>query len=342
MKVQRQTNIELCRLASILLVMLLHSTYMSLGTNVSFGIMLLEGFSIIGVNVFVLITGYFSVMPKKTTFINLAFFCLFWMIIRIVCRYVFGQEIGAKVLFFITSSNWFIVSYIGLLLLSPILNLFCDSVSKRMLWMVVALLICFEIWFDWLPPYPDVKIGAQKGYSVLSFAVLYLLARAIRLHGLPNWFNKKSPLIYLFCSIVLAAMLYWFAKMGHKSASAFRFVMAYENPLVILSSVAFLVSFVQMNLGDSGFINHLAKSTLACLFGHQAIFFLYKKQFLYLYTNYSGILVVAYWVLAVFLVFCASIAVDQLRLLLYKPIDGLLIKKIKNNTLFELSNGKGK
>jgi len=140
MGAQRQTNIELCRLASILLVMFLHSTYMSLGTNVSFGIMLLEGFSIIGVNVFVMITGYFSVFPKKTTFINLAFFCLYWIAIRIVCRYVFEQEIGYRYCFFITSSNWFIVSYIGLLLFSPILNLFCDSVSKRKLWVMIALL----------------------------------------------------------------------------------------------------------------------------------------------------------------------------------------------------------
>lgn len=102
------------------------------------------------------------------------------------------------------------------------------------------------------------------------------------------------------------------------------------------------MSFVRMNLGESSFVNHIAKSTLACLFGHQAIFFLYKKQFLFLYTNYSGIRVVVYWALAIFLVFCASIAIDQLRLLLYKPIDKLLKNKIKNNTIFELTKGKDK
>lgn len=45
----RQSNIELCRLASILLVMLVHSTTSSLGYEVSLGVHLLTGFTIVGV-----------------------------------------------------------------------------------------------------------------------------------------------------------------------------------------------------------------------------------------------------------------------------------------------------
>ena len=131
---QRQSNIELCRLVSILLVMLVHTTGQSLGHDVSFGVHLLEGFSIIGVNVFILITGYFSATPKKTSLINLAFICFFWMLVKVLCRYFFGEEVNYKYAFFITSSNWFIPSYIALLFVAPILNLFCNSVSKKVLW----------------------------------------------------------------------------------------------------------------------------------------------------------------------------------------------------------------
>ena len=127
----RQSNIELCRLASILLVMLVHSTTSSLGYEVSLGVHLLTGFTVIGVNVFVLITGYFSTNPKKSSLANLAFICLFWMIVRVVCRYGFGEPVTFKHLFFITSSNWFIASYIGLLFLTPILNSFCKSVPQK-------------------------------------------------------------------------------------------------------------------------------------------------------------------------------------------------------------------
>lgn len=134
MTIQRQSNIELCRLASILLVMLVHTTQQSLGNDMSLGVLLLEAFSVIGVNVFILITGYFSATPKKTSLINLAFICLFWMIIKVVCRFEFGQPLDYSYAFFVTSSNWFIPSYIGLLFLTPILNMFCNSMSSKVLW----------------------------------------------------------------------------------------------------------------------------------------------------------------------------------------------------------------
>lgn len=330
----RQSNIELCRLASIILVMLVHTTHVSLGKDMSLGAMLLEGFSIIGVNVFILITGYFSASPKKTSLINLAFICLFWTVIKVICRFVFNQPLSVKYAFFITSSNWFIASYIGLLFLTPVLNVFCNIVSKRTLWGGVIALIIIELWFDWLPPAPIVRIGAQSGYSVLSFAILYLMARAIRLYGLPQWFKKNSFFIYVGCSLMLGFSAYIGTMLGHDVTGL---CFPYINPIVIISSVAFLMMFERLNI-TSKFINHLAKSTLAVLLGHSAIFFLYTKQFKYLYDHFSGLQVVGYWALAIIIVFCASIAIDQIRLLLYKPIEKLMKKYIKNNEIIPIEN----
>lgn len=33
----------------------------------------------------------------------------------------------------------------------------------------VILTMSLVMWFDWMPPVAEVKIGAQNGYSVLSF-----------------------------------------------------------------------------------------------------------------------------------------------------------------------------
>ncbi len=333
MVVQRQSNIELCRLASILLVMLVHTTGQSLGHNVSFGVHLLEGFSIIGVNVFILITGYFSASPKKTSLINLAFICFFWMLVKVVCRYYFGEGINHKYAFFITSSNWFIPSYIALLFVAPMLNSFCNFVRKKILWVGVASLLLIELWFDWLPPFPAVKLGTQNGYSVFSFMILYLMARAIRLYGLPRWFKKACPLIYIMCSFILAMVAHAFVRSGHLEIVRFSFWFAYTNPLVILSSVAFLMMFEQLHV-QSKFINHIAKSTLACLLGHTAIFFLYTKQFRFLYEHFDGLLIVGYWALAIMIVFVSSVLVDQLRLLLWRPMNNWLKNHIKTDLIF--------
>lgn len=330
---ERQSNFELCRLASILLVMLVHTTSQSLGKDMNLATRLLEGFSVVGVNVFVLLTGYFSATPKKTNLLNLAFICFFWMIVKVICRYECGEPIGIRQLFFVTSSNWFIASYIGLLFFAPILNLFSNSVGKKTLLGGAILLLLFEMWFDWLPPYPGVKIGANNGYSVLSFIVLYLLARAIKLFGIPEWFMKLSPIIYVFCSIILGVASQFLAILGHDAPGL---CYSYINPIVIISSVAFLMMFERLKI-QSIFINHIAKSTLAVLLGHSAIFFLYTKQFKYIYDNFSGFQLVCYWTFAIVIVFCSSVMIDQLRLIMYKPIERFLKAKIKNNFLFEVS-----
>ena len=328
---QRQSNIELCRLVSILLVIIVHTTHQTLGTDVTFGVHLLAGFTLIGVNVFILITGYFSANPKRISIANLAFICLFWMIVRIGCKYCLHQGLDYKDLFFVTRSNWFIPCYIALLFFTPVLNAFCNSSSKRTLVGVVVSLLILELWFDWLPPNPVIKLGSHNGYSVLSFLILYLLARTIRLYGLPNWFKKISPLVYIVCSVLSALLIQMSVAGGHPWAvTMFR---AYNSPIIILSSVAFLVMFERMKI-QSKFINHIAKSTLACLLGQMAISSLYSRQFKFLYENYSGWKIIGFWLLAIVVVFVGSVLMDQLRLLLWKPINGWLITKLKKDNIF--------
>ena len=168
----------------------------------------------------------------------------------------------------------------------------------------------------------------------MSFAILYLLARYIKLYGLPQWFKKSSLLMYVICSFALVVLNYLSFRFGHPVP---KLVFTYNNPIVIVSSVAFLMMFEKITF-TSKFINHIAKSTLAILLGHTAIFFIYTKQFKYIYDNYSGIQVVGYWALAIAIVFCASIAIDQLRLLIYKPIEDYLKKHIQQNEIFKLTS----
>lgn len=327
---KRLSNIELCRIVAILCVMLVHSTFASLGHNVSFGVMLLAGFSIIGVNVFVMLTGYFSTTPKKSSIINLIFVCLFWGIISLLVRYFFHQEIGLKHFFFVTRSNWFIPSYICLLFFAPLLNLFCNAVDKRTLWTLTFILLSLEVWFDWIPPQPSYTLGTNGGHSVLSFLILYLLARAISLHGLPDWFERVSPVIYIICAFLLAFLGTALLRYGYEDRV--KWLYYDNNPIVILSSVAFLMSFERMKV-DSKIINYIARSTLAVLLGHSAIYFLFTKQFKYLYDHYSGLAIVGYWILAILIVFAASVFVDQLRILLWTPIDKALKTQIKTDRI---------
>lgn len=194
-----------------------------------------------------------------------------------------------------------------------------------------AFLVLIEVWFDLLPSYPKILLGTQYGYSVFSFLIIYLLARAIRLYGLPNIFKKLSPFIYVGCSFALGFFAFFCQKTGH--GDALKIVFAYSNPVVILSSIAFLIMFERMSF-HSDIINHISKSTLACLLGHTSIVSFYTKHFKYLYDHYSGCELAGFWTMAIVIVFLTSIIIDQLRLLLWKPLNTWLITRIKNNYLF--------
>lgn len=78
---QRKSNIELCRILAIILVVLVHSNFAWTGmpheANASFPRFLVQAFSIIGVNVFVLITGYFSTSLKAKNIVHLFYVCFF-------------------------------------------------------------------------------------------------------------------------------------------------------------------------------------------------------------------------------------------------------------------------
>lgn len=133
----RSSNIELCRLFAIFLVLLIHSVFASLGVpeklSMSSACLIMgESFGIIGVNVFVLISGYFSIKPTRQKFLFILYTCLFYAALRIGVGLIMGQ-VNFKYVFFISQSNWFVFTYLVLMLIAPVLNLWIGSVNKNKL-----------------------------------------------------------------------------------------------------------------------------------------------------------------------------------------------------------------
>ncbi len=176
-----------------------------------------------------------------------------------------------------------------------------------------------------------MPIGANHGYSVLSFLIIYLIGRYIHIHGLPEWIRKQSSWIYLSCSLFL--LFFSFLLLYIKHSHIIRQFYAYNNPIIILSSICFFLTFERLKLKESMTILLLSKSTLGILLGHTSIVFFYTKQFKYLFEHYSGVTRIAFWIMSIAIVFIASIAVDQLRIVLYKPIDKYLKNNIRQNEI---------
>lgn len=127
---------ELCRFISILLIVMLHSGFQTFGvpTNLSqtsVPLLLMQAFCNVGVNVFILLTGFYSARLKTKSFVNLAYICFFYAVVAICIGLLSNQPIPFSKVLFITKSNWFIPSYLCLLAVAPFINKACDNMTRK-------------------------------------------------------------------------------------------------------------------------------------------------------------------------------------------------------------------
>lgn len=81
----------------------------------------------------------------------------------------------------LTSSNWFLKSYILLYIIAPVLNAFVSKANKRQFKFILISYYAFILIWGWLFPTSTDYIAG--GYSPLFFVWLYLLARYMRLYS---------------------------------------------------------------------------------------------------------------------------------------------------------------
>lgn len=186
----RQSNFELLRILAMLFVLVVHSDFSSLGApdrldfinapEESISKTIFEALSIGCVNLYILISGWFGIRPSVKGFFNFIFQCAYYMIGIYLLSLIIGKAhfsiTGVLECLALTSSNWFIKAYIGLYILSPILNSFARSATLKQHCVVLIAFYIFQTIFG-------ITNAAQFidfGYSTFSFIGLYLLANLLR------------------------------------------------------------------------------------------------------------------------------------------------------------------
>lgn len=188
----RKTNIEVLRILAMFLVLVVHADFWSLGgpsvqevknsflpslTRIFF-----ESISIVCVNVFIFISGWFKIRPTLKGFANFIFQCAYFLIgiyaVMLCLGYVDLSIKGIAGCFCLTPVNWFIKAYMGLYILAPVLNFFVENASKKTLGSV---LIAFYI-FQTIYGFTGAAEFIVHGFSTFSFIGLYLLAQHVKLY----------------------------------------------------------------------------------------------------------------------------------------------------------------
>ena len=274
-KTLRDSNFELLRIVSMAMIVFLHFGTHGLEKAIDFNnaggfeifiYYFLRSISIIAVNLYVLISGYFLINKKKNAIPKIALFiaevAFFALIIYLsfVSYYslaIDGTKVFNYTLSVFTNQYWFVSVYFALFILHPFINKMVEHLNRKE--HLNLLLVLFFVCGFWQFFFHFNQIGVINGYGILSFIFLYLLGGYIKLYGFVFFNLKKYAylFIYLMLSVLNAAFMYWYNLHGLNESQFLK----YCNPLVILSSYALFMFFKHMTFKNK-WVNEVSKFIL--------------------------------------------------------------------------------
>ena len=283
--IQRQSNIELLRIILMMGIIAHHFVVNSglLGlmspsienTNDVF-LWIWGMWGKIGINCFVLITGFFMCQSKFTwkKFLKLVCEVEFYKILIYVIFISFGREtISTERLFFLLSPiidfrAEFISGFLVMFLLIPFMNILIRNLSRIQHLSLIGLsLLFFTIWDQ----FPGVVV--PMGYPIW-FCVIYIMGAYLRLYPLQNGFaralfdSKYSAGLMLLLSVgsVLAMLL--LHQIGLTTWWPHKWVVDCNAPLAVPTSIAFFNFFRRLDIKPNKWINMISASTFGVFLIH--------------------------------------------------------------------------
>lgn len=369
---KRDSGIELLRIIAMMMVILIHAFLYGNYYNEALAVGGITGeiSTIIkiairpAVNIFILITGFFSVKStfnlKKAlgragdTYSRVWFYSVMLAIIFLLlgseyCIPVMSEkpmptlQIVLKGIFPVTSQTWyFLTNYLIVCLLAPFINITLQTITKKqyeilLVMLTVLMCICmtllyiypFKLWFN------DYSYESVfEGKSVFSFIYVYIVGGYFGLHSSKK---ERPKFVYLFAAaacVLVNYALYTFLDrdLGYRSVS-----MNYSNPLVILQGVFMLLFFKDLHFYNR-FVNILGSTTLGVYAIHEYYFvrsFLWERLFNFKNFDCTNILKNIALVLSIsigiFIAFAiVDIGVQQLFKYKSKMVERIKQKKCRN------------
>lgn len=290
----RKSNIELLRILTMMGVIVLHYNNPQIGGGIAYAnganlyvLYGLESLFVCAVNLFILITGYFMCKSSKRTLIKpleLVVQVIVFKELMYICKVIINQEALSivEILKNLIPSNWFVILYITLYLLSPMLNIISDkAVEKKVFGKFIAVCIgvlsVYPTGVDLLQEVTGKNIiglstigayGSQWGYSIVNFTLMYLIGAYIR----NTDFNDTRIRIRLIRLLLCVGGLIVWAKINDITGFITeRSAWAYCNPIVILIAIEVFLIFVSLDIGANKIINEFAKAAFTVYLAHNSI-----------------------------------------------------------------------
>ena len=350
---KRMVNIELLRIVSMMMVVMLHylgkgnllpplTGSMTVNGYVAWG---MESLCIVAVNVYMLISGYFLVESgfKPGRLVELLCQVLFYsilvpivlMILGIIPASVFGiNHILETVLPVQMVHYWFITVYVIMYLLSPVLSTAAKAMKQEQLRnTIVALLLFFSVSKSILP---FQLVNDNKGYDGLWFVCVFLVAAYMRLYGL-NFFmvkgnGRRGTLGYLAGCVGVYAIMLLVRAVYLKTGSLDHFIQNtyhYNHILTLFAAVSLFYAFYHLKFNGekwwSKLICKVAPYTLGVYLLHEQL------DMRYLWPKWLGAtaecnvaMLILKSVFSVLIVFAVGIIVDMARGVIFNVVKKII------------------
>lgn len=275
----RNSSFELLRIILIIMILVEHGNMWFVGSGFTsesehLAKCVVESVCIGSVNAFVLISGWFGIRRGLQKAPSLIFMLLFCTVPLLVLALILGWLPTASVASlegvyeYLLGGNsyWFVIDYICLLIIAPILNEAIKTLDRRRLNTLLASGYAIILIYDFIFRAP--VLGTEGGYSVIWFGFLYLLARYMRLYG--SELLDRHCVLLLIASVTAQAVLFYFGFIG----------LRYTNPLILAEAVSLIFIFRKWNF-HSRAINYAATGCLMAYLLHmQPVLIPYIRRFL--------------------------------------------------------------
>lgn len=337
-RLERESNTELLRIICIFTILLHHFCIHALYPEVmqlnmsgykwdSHVLLFMHAFMFIGVNCFILISGWYGIKPKWRSFINLYLIYAFYNLLQ-PCTHIakallrdgsfslpcsIHEIITQTLLPFSHGHLWFMDCYLGLFLTAPLLNAAITHLNKQQHAYVLLLLTIANVYFG---DFWSMALINHRGYSLANFVYLYLIGSYLHKYISINTINNNrwrlfgfycaSGLLWGICTTLKAYHFH----LPHWSA------FAYNNPLLLITAICFFLFMMSWHF-KSKFVNHIATSMLGIYMLNEGVI---KYGFIAPYSHqFTPAIQIIFWFMVSIIFLLFGICIDQVRIFMTKP-----------------------
>jgi hypothetical protein len=343
-QIVRSSNIELLRIVSMLLIVATHlcNHYIDVPGSVwpfpdgFVFIQSVKSVTYIGVNMYVLISAYFlctsSFKSKRVlmTWLEVLFYSVLLGIPYIIKGSLSLKGILSVFLPVLMAEYWFATVFIGMLILSPFINLSLKVLTeKRLRYLCIVLLVLFSVIPSFISPISS-WLGYGGSCGILWFVVLYYCASYIRLYVHIDYvINYKYRILVLGICLSLVAAFARFS-IAFVTAKIWGYAIGagffYGNNIIfnVLSTLLIFLFFLTIKIQNTticAIINTIAKSSFAVYLIHESPWArVYLEGIIPLYYDISSPYLPFQFMAITLVIWGICTVIDYLRQLIFIPI----------------------